>query len=107
MDLDAYPALADVQYHIVNMSAGDCLFVPYQWVFQDRSFEATITLMYNLNHHHMVMIDSNDQNKCLTQSEYDEKFTLDQIDWNTQREPPNLKFERKKTSRWIETFFFN
>ena len=91
VDLNQYPALANIQYHIVNVSAGDCLFIPSQWAFQDRSLASTITFVYNFNHHQMVMIDANDLNNCLNKNEYDEKFTLDQIDWESPREPPNLK----------------
>jgi len=26
-----YPEMAAVKYHVVNLTAGDCLYIPYKW----------------------------------------------------------------------------
>lgn len=89
--MDQYPALANIEYHVANVSAGDCLLIPSQWAFQERSLEATITIVYSLSHQQMLMIDSDETERCLNSTQYDENFTVDQIDWTAERQPPSLK----------------
>ncbi|CAB3977741.1 Hypothetical predicted protein [Paramuricea clavata] len=38
VDLQKYPGLADVPWYKANMEAGDCLFIPYRWFHQVRSY---------------------------------------------------------------------
>ena len=91
VDLDRFPALADVQYYTTTLASGDCLFIPSGWVFQERSLESTIGMIYNINHYQATELSVEDIKTCQTNHIYDDKFTLDQIDWITDREPPNLK----------------
>lgn len=78
VDFDQFPAFANVDYHAANLKSGDCLFVPSEWVFQERSFESSISVIYNIKNQQALNIDANELNNC---SSYDETFTLDQIDW--------------------------
>ena len=31
VDFTKFPGMADVEYYHVNLSAGDCLYIPYKW----------------------------------------------------------------------------
>jgi hypothetical protein len=88
VDLNQFPALADIDYHLANLTSGDCLFIPTGWVFQDRSIENTIAVIYNINHQQALNVDVNELKMC---AEYDLTFTIDQIDWSTEHEPMSFK----------------
>jgi len=88
VDFDEFPALANVDYHIANLTSGDCLFVPSNWIFQERSFENTISVVYNIKHRQALNIDVSELKTCPT---YDATFTLDQIDWSAERQPQSFK----------------
>ena len=38
VDLEKYPGLADVPWYKATMEPGDCLFIPYRWFHQVRSY---------------------------------------------------------------------
>ncbi|XP_078618555.1 uncharacterized protein LOC144886060 isoform X2 [Branchiostoma floridae x Branchiostoma japonicum] len=49
MDVDAvdftkYPGMREVEYYRVNMTAGDCLYVPYMWFHQVNSYGRNIAV---------------------------------------------------------------
>jgi len=44
VDFVKYPSLKDVEYYNVTMEAGDCLFIPYKWFHQVRSFDRNIAV---------------------------------------------------------------
>ncbi|XP_052244595.1 tRNA wybutosine-synthesizing protein 5-like [Dreissena polymorpha] len=49
MDVDAvdytkYPGMAKVEFYHVNVSAGDCLYIPYLWVHQVRSYDSNLAV---------------------------------------------------------------
>ncbi|CAF1099452.1 unnamed protein product [Rotaria sordida] len=81
IDFDQFPAFANIDYHIANLKSGDCLFIPSSWIFQERTFENTISVIYNIKHHQALNIDINQLKNCST---YDATFTLDQIDWSAE-----------------------
>ena len=91
VDLDQFSALVDVEYHIAKLTSADCLFIPSNWIFQERSLESTIAVIYNINHQQAVNIDASVIEKCAKNETFDAKFTLDQIDWTAESEPQNLK----------------
>jgi hypothetical protein len=92
VDFNQFPALANINYHIANLTAGDCLFIPSGWIFQERSLDSTIAIIYNIHHNQALNVDLNAVETCLINNKYDSSFTLDQIDWsNTENEPQSLK----------------
>jgi hypothetical protein len=51
VDFDKYPSLNDnIHYYQVNLSKGDCLFIPALWIHQVRSNNRNIAVNYWLNH---------------------------------------------------------
>jgi len=88
VDFDQFPALANIDYHIANLTSGDCLFIPSNWIFQERSFENTISVTYNIKHKIALNIDVKELETCET---YDATFTLDQIDWSAERQPVSFR----------------
>jgi hypothetical protein len=92
VDLDQFPALANVDYHVANLSSGDCGFIPSGWVFQERSLESTVTIIYNIHHKRAGYVDASELQTCSSSTPYDPSFTLDQVDWSMlEHEPQNLK----------------
>ena len=77
-----------MDYHTANLTSGDCLFIPSDWVFQERSLENTISVIYNIKHRQALHIDTNELKTCPA---YDDTFTLDQIDWSVDRHPQSFK----------------
>ncbi len=92
MDFDEFPALANIDYHIANLTSGDCLLIPSGWIFQERSEDSSISVIYNIDHKQALNVDFNAVKTCETSNKYDRSFTLDQIDWShADNEPKNLK----------------
>ncbi|CAF0826043.1 unnamed protein product [Adineta ricciae] len=88
VDFDQFPALADVEYHVANLTSGDCIFIPSSWTFQERSLEHTFSVIYNVKHRRALNIDVKELTEC---ADYDPTFTLDQIDWSVERQPQSFK----------------
>ncbi|KXJ22797.1 lysine-specific demethylase 8 [Exaiptasia diaphana] len=44
VDFTKYPGLRDVTYYNVTMETGDCLFIPYKWFHQVRSYDRNIAV---------------------------------------------------------------
>ncbi|XP_068755514.1 tRNA wybutosine-synthesizing protein 5-like [Montipora capricornis] len=44
VDFVKYPSLKDVEYYNVSMEPGDCLFIPYKWFHQVRSYDRNIAV---------------------------------------------------------------
>ncbi len=44
MDYTKYPGLAQVEYHNIDMVAGDCLYIPFKWIHQVRSYNRNIAI---------------------------------------------------------------
>ena len=87
-----FPALANIDYHTANLTAGDCLFIPSGWILQERSLDTSISIIYNIDHTQAVNVDLNAVQTCSTSNNYDASFTLDHIDWSAMdEEPRNLK----------------
>ncbi len=92
MDFNQFPALANINYYVANLTAGDCLFVPSGWIFQERSLNSTISIIYHIHHQQALTIDLNAVETCSRSNQYDSSFTLDEIEWSTvENESPNLK----------------
>lgn len=50
VDYTKYPGLADVEFYTINITAGDCLFIPYKWIHQVRSFGSNLAVNIWWNH---------------------------------------------------------
>ncbi|XP_061177332.1 tRNA wybutosine-synthesizing protein 5-like [Saccostrea echinata] len=50
VDYTKYPGLADVEFYTINITAGDCLFIPYKWIHQVRSFDSNLAVNIWWNH---------------------------------------------------------
>ncbi|XP_041352546.1 uncharacterized protein LOC121371008 [Gigantopelta aegis] len=77
VDYEKYPGLAEVEYYHVNMSAGDCLFIPYMWIHQVRSYNSNIAVNLWWDHYKSQDIDIE---SCDTVC--DNGLTLDQLDFH-------------------------
>ncbi|KAK3735817.1 hypothetical protein QZH41_019916 [Actinostola sp. cb2023] len=44
VDFTKYPGLREVTYYNVTMQAGDCLYIPYKWFHQVRSYDRNIAV---------------------------------------------------------------
>lgn len=77
---------------MTNLTAGDCLLIPNEWLFQERSLDNTISIIYNIHHKHALTVDLNEIENCLKSNTLDSSFTLDQIDWaSIENQPKNLR----------------
>ncbi|KAL3883788.1 hypothetical protein ACJMK2_030019 [Sinanodonta woodiana] len=74
VDYLKYPDLADVEFYHVNVSAGDCLYIPYRWIHQVRSYGSNLAINIWWNHQHNVNIDFK---RC--NAECNTELTLDQV----------------------------
>jgi len=73
----------------VNLTAGDCVFIPNGWVFHERSSESSIAILYNIEHRQVSNVNLNAIETC---SEYDSTLTFDQVDLaNGNNEPTSLR----------------
>jgi lysine-specific demethylase 8 len=75
VDYTLYPDLAHVSYHIVNVSAGDCLYIPYKWIHQARSSDDhSIAVSIWWNHYRNKELDLD---HC--PNDFDPNLTLDKV----------------------------
>ncbi|PAA65260.1 hypothetical protein BOX15_Mlig019308g6, partial [Macrostomum lignano] len=44
VDFRAYPGMADVQFYIAHLFPGDCLYIPFKWIHQVRSYGRNIAV---------------------------------------------------------------
>ncbi|CAH1271383.1 JMJD7 [Branchiostoma lanceolatum] len=44
VDFTKFPGMREVEYHRVNMTAGDCLYIPYRWFHQVNSYGRNIAV---------------------------------------------------------------
>ncbi|KAL5010674.1 hypothetical protein ScPMuIL_012979 [Solemya velum] len=77
VDYTVYPGLAEIEYYHVNLSAGDCLFIPYKWIHQVRSYNSNIAVNIWWNHHSSLNLDLT---SCT--SECDPDLTLEEVQFH-------------------------
>ncbi|KAK7494822.1 hypothetical protein BaRGS_00013949 [Batillaria attramentaria] len=51
VDLTKHPKLAEVEFYHINMTAGDCLYIPYIWIHQVRSYNSNVAVNFWWNHY--------------------------------------------------------
>lgn len=54
VDLRKYPKLAEVEFYHINMTAGDCLYIPHRWIHQVRSYNSNVAVNFWWNHYSSV-----------------------------------------------------
>ncbi|CAF1418715.1 unnamed protein product [Rotaria magnacalcarata] len=92
VDLNQYPELENVEYHVANLTAGDCIFIPNGWIFQERSLDSTISILYNINHKQALQLNLEELKTCSESDPLDSPLTLDRIDWTAiESDPENIR----------------
>lgn len=76
VDYDRYPGLVGIEFYHVNISSGDCLFIPYKWIHQVRSYNRNLAVNIWWDHHRNSEIDVE---SCPT--DMDPNFTLDKVNF--------------------------
>ncbi|CAF1048659.1 unnamed protein product [Rotaria magnacalcarata] len=93
VDYNKYRSLNNdtLYYYQVNLSKGDCLFIPYVWIHQVRSKNRNIAVNYWLNHERVekAIVDNN---TCQLTSKSD-FVRLDTLQWPKQ-ETSNIEYLR-------------
>lgn len=74
VDYTKYPGLASVSYHVVDLSAGDCLYIPFKWIHQVRSFGSNIAVNIWWSHQKMKHLDAS---QCANR--FNPELTLDKV----------------------------
>ncbi|ELU17587.1 hypothetical protein CAPTEDRAFT_207894 [Capitella teleta] len=44
VDYSKFPGLAETEYNTIKLEAGDCIYIPYKWIHQVRSFDSNIAV---------------------------------------------------------------
>lgn len=63
VDYTKYPGMADVDFYHVNLTAGDCLYIPYLWIHQVRSYGSNLAVNVWWRHHLTVNLDYSQCNR--------------------------------------------
>ncbi|XP_076466730.1 tRNA wybutosine-synthesizing protein 5-like [Babylonia areolata] len=57
VDLTKYPAVGEIEFYHVNLTAGDCLYIPYKWIHQVRSYNSNVAVNFWWNHYDSKTLD--------------------------------------------------
>ncbi|XP_050390812.1 uncharacterized protein LOC126809970 [Patella vulgata] len=63
MDYTKYPTLAKIEYIHAHMEPGDCLYIPYKWIHQVRSYNSNLAVNIWWNHYSALDVDTSQCNK--------------------------------------------
>jgi len=78
VDYHKYPSMADVgEYYYANVTAGDCLYIPYKWIHQVRSHDRNIAVNLWWDHASTKTLNLD---RC-KDSLNDKQITFRDIDW--------------------------
>lgn len=79
VDYNKFPSMANIdEYGLASMAPGDCLFIPYYWVHQVRSYDRNIAVNLWWDHHLTKQLDPK---VCQDTTYYDPSITLSTVDW--------------------------
>jgi len=101
LDVDAvdyikYPSMVNVgEYHFANMTAGDCLYIPYKWIHQVRSHDRNIAVNLWWDQAGTRALDLD---KCQRASSSDPELTLRNVDWEDSSSEEDETFRTKLLS---------
>lgn len=78
VDYDSYPELLDIEYYHVSLSAGDCLYIPFHWIHQVRSYSRNIAVnvWFDSYGSHKVDLDS-----CADHAARDKSLSLADVEF--------------------------
>lgn len=93
VDFVKYPSLIDVEYFNVTMAPGDCLFIPYKWFHQVRSYDRNIAVNVWWKHKAAFIPQDCDMEPNQTLDKFN--FSSLQQEMNNE-EPPDLKADLEK-----------
>ncbi|XP_045197467.1 tRNA wybutosine-synthesizing protein 5-like isoform X3 [Mercenaria mercenaria] len=51
VDYSKFPGMAEVEFYRADITAGDCLYIPYQWIHQVRSYGSNLAVNIWWKHH--------------------------------------------------------
>ncbi|ESO92271.1 hypothetical protein LOTGIDRAFT_162923 [Lottia gigantea] len=74
MDYVKYPGLAEVEYIHAHLESGDCLYIPYKWIHQVRSYNSNLAVNIWWSHY-----DSLKTNLSTCNKECDKELTLGKV----------------------------
>lgn len=74
VDYIRYPGMAAVSYHVINISSGDCLYIPFKWIHQVRSFGSNVAVNIWWSHQKSERLDVD---RCT--NDLDTELTLDKV----------------------------
>ncbi|CAH1798269.1 unnamed protein product [Owenia fusiformis] len=77
VDYTKYPGLAEVEFYHTTMNAGDCLFIPFKWIHQVRSYGSNLAVNIWWDFHKNRDVDLEKCNK-----EVDNTLTFKDIIFN-------------------------
>lgn len=77
VDFTKYPDLAKVRYAKIDMTAGDCLYIPYRWYHQVNSFGSNLAVNLWWNHESLPYFDLTKE-KC---GDFTGRNTIANITW--------------------------
>jgi len=120
LDVDAvdfikYPTMANVgEYHFANMTAGDCLYIPYKWIHQVRSYDRNIAVNLWWDQAGTKALDLD---KCRRGTTTDPNLSLRNVDWDFSLNQENEETFKSKllsiaeeedlTYRLLHSLFFD
>lgn len=78
VDLKLYPQLAEAEYYHVHVEAGDCLYIPYHWIHQVRSFNSNVAINFWWNHY-LSMGVLEEKQEAMCPDRCDPELSLDKI----------------------------
>ena len=91
VDYENYPALRNLEYYRVNLTAGDCLYIPFKWLHQVRSFDRNLAVNFWFNYE-KIFGNSEFEEKCASNN-LDLKITLDKLNYSTSKSNNELNFK--------------
>ncbi|XP_060584355.1 tRNA wybutosine-synthesizing protein 5-like [Ruditapes philippinarum] len=59
VDYTKFPGMAEVEFYHVDIAAGDCLYIPYHWIHQVRSYGSNLAVNIWWKHHLSQDLDFN------------------------------------------------
>lgn len=81
MDIESYPAVKDIEYYKFNLTAGDCIYIPFRWLHQIRSYDRNIAVNFWFNYEKIFGRDAFGT-ECEA-NELDLDLTLDKLNYST------------------------
>ena len=79
--MNQYPELEEIEFYHVNLTAGDCLYIPLKWMRHYRSFGRNLAVDFAFNHE--KLFDNKDFSDECAANPINPKKTLDKFSYNS------------------------